>query len=361
MKICYLSDASNYHTKKWCGFFAKRGHEIVVISLRKDSIPGVKVYAFDETELRQRSDASKLSYLKNVSHIKKILDREQPDILHAHFATSYGLLGALTKYHPFIISVWGTDVYKFPNKSFLHRKLLEYNLKKADRIFSTSRDMARVTKQYTSKDVTVTPFGIDLNFFKPGSLNEKEFTVGIVKGLEKIYGVDYLIRGFKIFKEAHPEVRPRLLIAGDGSQRQALEQLALDCDLEKNCCFLGFLKGEEVVEAYRAMDVSVLSSLPDSESFGVSALEAQACQIPVIASRVGGLPEVVDEGKTGLLIEPENPQAIAEVLEFMYEDKNRREEMGRAGRKFVEEHYDIEDNFGQVEKIYQLLVKEKSE
>ena len=121
MKICYLSDATNYHTKKWCGFFRDRGHDVLCISLRSGEIPGVKVYAFDETELRQRSDVSKITYLKNISKIKKILSEEKPDILHAHYATSYGLLAAVTGYHRDFVRL-GFRRIQISNKVFFTEK-----------------------------------------------------------------------------------------------------------------------------------------------------------------------------------------------------------------------------------------------
>ena len=113
-----------------------------------------------------------------------------------------------------------------------------------------------------------------------------------------------------------------------------------------------------MLEAYRFVDVAVIPSCPDSVSFGVAAVAAQACDIPVIASRVGGLPEVVVDGETGFLVEPQNPSAIAEALEVLYGDETLRAKMGRSGREFVAAHYDVEKNFGDVETIYKNLVFE---
>ena len=119
------------------------------------------------------------------------------DILHAHYASSYGLLGALANFHPFILSIWGADIFSFPKKSFLHRYIFNFNLRVADKILSTSQIMAKEIKKYTNKEIIVTPFGIDINTFKPGNKVDKikgefDFIIGTIKGLEEIYGIEYL-------------------------------------------------------------------------------------------------------------------------------------------------------------------------
>ena len=96
-----------------------------------------------------------------------ILKTFKPQLLHANYATSYGLLGAMTGFHPFVLSVWGSDVFTFPKKSFAHKMLFKYNLNKADKILSTSRFMSQEISKYTSKKIEITPFGVDLEKFYP--------------------------------------------------------------------------------------------------------------------------------------------------------------------------------------------------
>lgn len=356
MKICYLSDANNYHTQKWCDYFVKKGYEIHVISLQPGKIPGAKVYAFDESNFNERSEASKLSYMRHRGRVRRLVHQIQPDILHAHYATSYGMLGASARYHPLIISVWGSDVYDFPTSGPIHRWFLRQNLKPADMIMSTSKDMARVTSVYTDKDIKVTPFGVNVDVFKPLDHIEKEadFVVGAVKTLLPNYGIDSLINGFDIFRKRHPEGKFRLEIAGTGPQEGVLRAQVKDLGLEDMVVFLGFITMEEVAEAFNRMDVTVIPS--SIESFGVSAVEAQACGTPVIASNVGGLPEATYPGVTSILIEPKNPAMIADALDELYLDPDKLERMSAACRPFVLDHYNIEDNFAYVDRLYQELV-----
>lgn len=119
MKICFLSDANSIHTKKLCAFFKDRGHEVYVISLNEGVIPNVKVYSFDVSldKIRNKNNLKKLEYLTYRKKVKKLIREINPDIVHAHYATSYGFLGALSNFHPYVLSVWGSDVFDFPRKT----------------------------------------------------------------------------------------------------------------------------------------------------------------------------------------------------------------------------------------------------
>lgn len=360
MKICYLSDASSIHTKKFCEFFKKKGYEIHVISLNYGDIDGVKVHAFNvsKDKMRYGSSLSKLQYLKHFFEIKKLVKEINPDILHAHYATSYGLLGRLCDFHPYIISVWGSDVYDFPKGSSIKRKLLMSNLKKADVIMSTSKVMAKETKLYTDKDIEITPFGVDIESFKPkeNRYNKKnEIVIGTVKTLEPKYGIEFLVKAFAKVLKKYENIR--LEIAGDGSQKEYLIKMCKEMKIENKVDFLGFINRDEVIEAFNRFDITVFPSTLDSESFGVAAVEAQACGSATIISNVGGLPEATNPGITSLLVEKEDEKQLADALEKLIVNEELRVDMGIQGRKFVEQNYNIENNFSKVEEIYNKVLK----
>ncbi|WP_100065705.1 glycosyltransferase family 4 protein [Miniphocaeibacter massiliensis] len=359
MKICYLSDATSSHTRKWCSFFLSKGYEVIVISLGDAKIEGCKVFSFGVKDFAKKSDFNKLfSYTTKIKKIRKIIEEEKPDIIHAHYATSYGVLASMLKIHPYILSFWGSDVYDFPNRSILHRTMLKYNIRSSDYIMSTSENMKREIEKYTKKDIIVTPFGVDINKFKPLKLErDNNFTVGSIKSFYKIYGLDYLIKGFKIFIDRTANSNAKLLLAGKGIEENNLKRLVRELYLEKNVEFLGFLNVDKVVETFNKIDVAVFPS--ESESFGVAAVEAQACGVPTIVSNVGGLPEATNPGKSSIVIEPKNEFEIAKALEDLYKNKEKRLEMGTNGREYVLEKYNIDDNFNYVDSIYRKIIEEK--
>ena len=361
MKICYLSDINSVHTHKWIKFFKEQSYDIHVISLSAGEYEGVTVHSLeiDESLVKQKADSGKLEYLKKIRKVKQLVNEIKPDILHAHYATSYGLLGAMTNFHPFIISVWGSDVYDFPIKSALHKLILKRNLKKADYILSTSNIMKKETEKYTNKEIKVTPFGVDTSKFIPKineNKNKEEIIIGTVKSLEEKYGIEFLVKAFAKVKNDNENLKIKLRIGGRGTQLEYLKKLCIELNIDKDVTFLGFLNGEEVINEFQNFDIAVFPSTLDSESFGVAAVEAEACGIPVVVSNVGGLMESTNPGVTSLVAKKESVESLYNEIQKLVQDKELRENMGIAARKFVEENYSLADNFNDIDKIYRNIL-----
>jgi len=352
-----LADAKSIHTQKWMTYFTKRKHEVHLISFRRADIPEVIFHPVKLSVPIRISPVArsygKVGYLFYLEIYKRLIHQIAPDILHAHWATSYGLMGAYSAYHPFILSTWGSDVVDFPRRSYVHRKILEYTLNSADYLTATSRMLAAETQKYLSRrtQVHMIPFGVDLDRFKPEVQRAKEnVTVGIAKKLEKKYGIEYLIKAFA--KLAPRKQKVKLLIVGDGSQEKELKSLCRSLHIEQNVRFVGFVEHCRIPDYLNQMDVFVVPSIMSSETFGVAAVEAAACELPVIAANIGGLPEVVVDGVTGFLVPPRDAESLAEKLTVLIEDKRLRKKMGEAARKFVQERYEWEEGAGEMERLY---------
>ena len=366
MKVLILADPDSAHTVKWIRSLSLQGIEIFLFGLNdyndKNYSDLINFHIFTSKVDKEifslpETAVSKLSYLKSLPKIKKIIKEYDPDILHAHYASSYGILAALVGFHPMIISVYGSDVFNFPNTSIFSSLIFKFNLSRADRILSTSNVMAEETKKYTSKKVEVIPFGIDLNSFKHLSeYNHPEniFVIGTVKALEAIYGIDYLIKAFKIILDKYSQIDVKLLVVGGGSQELKLKELCRELHIERNVEFAGRVSFEKLADYYNQMDTAVF--LSKSESFGVSVLEASACELPVVVSNVGGLPEVVENNVTGFVVEKLNPEAAAEAIEKLLLEPGLRKQMGLNGRKRVEKFYNWDDNVNQMINIYSSLI-----
>ncbi|CEI73871.1 glycosyltransferase family 4 protein [Romboutsia hominis] len=355
--ICYLADGSNPHTIKWCDYFKTRGYNIHVISLNGGKIDGVKVHDFSANveELRNESILKKSGYIKYIGEIKKLVHEIKPDILHAQYASSYGFIGSFLGYHPYIISVWGTDIYDFPNNGIIQKQIIKHNFRKCDYIFSNSRDMAKEANKYTNKHVDVTFFGVDMDRFKPIDVKKDDtFTIGIIKSLEKKYGIEYLIKAFKELKDEYPNKKLALKIGGSGKNEENLRNLTKELKLEDSVEFLGRIAPDNIAKTFSSFDVTVFPSL--REGFGVAAIESQACEVPVIVTNVGGHPESLDNNKTGFIVEPKNPTQIKEAIIKFMNDEDLRIKMGKEGRKFVKNNYEINLNFGDIAKIYENIL-----
>lgn len=356
MRICYLADANSIHTKKWCNYFKSKGYEIHVISLNSGVIPGVKVHSLnmDLKSTKGNNYLSKIKYITCIGKVKKIVNEINPKILHAHYASSYGFLGGEVNFHPYIISVWGSDIYEFPKKNILFKKFIERNLGKADIVLSTSRVMAEEAKKYTDKKIEITPFGVDIKLFKPDSskeITEGNLIVGTVKALEKQYGIEDLIKAFSSLSEKYKNIY--LEVGGVGSQQKELEELTKELGIEKRVKFLGFLSEAEVVKAFNRFTIAVFPSM--FESFGVAAVEAQACGIPIITSDAEGLMEAACPGRSSMIFEKGNVEQLTEALKKLITNEKLRKDMGSFGRIYVEENFDIEDNFGNIDRLYRRI------
>lgn len=342
-KILILSDINSAHTRMWCENLIKRGFEIAIFSLSQkqtdwlDNLPVVhKSYGIKEGKFQSNSRFAKIQYFSVKKEVQEFFRVVQPDIVHAHYASSYGTLARQLGFDNTVLSLWGSDVYEFPKRSVLHRILYKKAVRFPKIVCSTSKAMAFESEKYVQRNYEVTPFGIDCDFFVSKKQENRVLTFGTVKSLEKVYGVDRLIQSYARYQK-QSNVPSRLLIFGKGSEESNLKVLVEKLGIEQEVEFRGFIKKEGLVEAFNELDV--FFALSRQESFGVAVLEAQACGIPVIVSNVGGLPEVVSD-QSGFVV---NGNDYTEIIEKMLllEDKSSREKMGRMARKFVQKNYEI--------------------
>jgi glycosyltransferase involved in cell wall biosynthesis len=161
------------------------------------------------------------------------------------------------------------------------------------------------------------------------------FVVGAVARLERIKGLDYLIEAAQTVAEAIPQVR--FLVVGDGPQREALLSRVRHLELGGRCIFTGLRS--DVPQILPAFDLFVLPSL--SEALGIAAIEALASGVPVVASRVGGVPEVVIHGETGLLVPPGDATQLAEAILYMAANLAEAKQWAERGQKRVRRMFDV--------------------
>lgn len=354
MRVLLLAPSKSIHTHKWALFYKNQGIEVKVVTFADHySEENAKEV---ETVVLPKLFPGKLSYISSVFALKKQLATFKPDILHAHYVSSYGFVGALANYHPFYVSVWGRDIYQFPQQNPINKQIVEFTLKRADVICSTSHVMAEETRKYIDKPIEVTPFGVDLQKFKPMPKNERnKITIGTVKALSDKYGIADLIKAFSIVQSSHENTN--LLIVGDGPQRADYEQMVEKLGLKDVTTFTGRVPNDEVPTYINKIDIFAVPSTEDSESFGVAAVESMACGVPAVVSNVGGLPEVVKEGKTGFVVPKEDAESLAVKFSALIEDEDLRKRMGNAGIEHVKENYNWTDNANGMLDLYRRTLK----
>jgi len=184
----------------------------------------------------------------------------------------------------------------------------------------------------------------------PLGLSPQELAVGTVANLNWRKGHAFLLWAFAKVVSQQPGAR--LLLVGEGPLRESLEDLTRELRLTEDVRFLG--RRTDVADLLPALDLFVLPSV--TEGLGVALMEAMAVGLPCVATRVGGVPEVVADGETGLLVPPRDPEALAEAMLRLLPDTALRRWMGQAGRRRVEEHFSIERMVADVERMYSALL-----
>ena len=365
MKILILSDANSIHTIRWAESLIAKNIDIQIFSffkpkksntvkLKKLNIKVITPDLRKKIKNLREPNISKIKYLQSILLLKKSIKAFQPDILHAHYASSYGLLGMICKFRPYVLSVWGSDIYDFPSRNIINNILLKFVIKSATKICSTSIAMKKIIeKKYNRLDVQVVPFGIDLKYFDYNKKKNKNFTVGIIKSIESYNGIDILIDSANILVNQLNE-KIAFIIVGKGSIKKEMEQKVRILKLENSVKFFGFIPHNRIKTYFNKINVFIAPS--NREGFGVSVLEAAATGVPAITSNVGGLQEVNVHNKTGLILEKNSPDILAKNILRLFKNKNLAERLGKNGRAHVEEKFNWIDNLNKMIDIYHKLL-----
>ena len=365
MRIAFMGAGHSIHTQRWVTGLSELGVEVLLIT--QDELGDWKVP--NGVRLEMLPFRGNKGYFLNAPSARRALNAYAPDLVNCHYASGYGTLANLCRYRPTLLSVWGSDVYDFPYQSILAGFIVRYNLRVADRIASTSHVMAKQVQHLVPEigEVDITPFGVECDRFTPMPENRDHIaiTIGTVKTLSHKYGIDTLIDAFAILindqDKLADNVRDRLhlLLVGGGPDQAELQARADALKLEGRVTFAGKVSHADVPKWLNRLDIYVAASRLDSESFGVAVIEASSCELPVVVSNVGGLPEVVEDGLTGLVIPRNDSVALSAALARLVADAPLRISMGRAGRSLVQRNYEWKQSLEQMIKCYTSLCSDK--
>lgn len=284
-------------------------------------------------------------------------------IINAHWIIPQGFLAVLAGLlmrKKVVISVHGTDIFGLKGRVMTVFK--RFTLKHADHVVANSTASLEACREvYPRLKGSVIPMGTDLDFFKPKKPSQKlidrydlknTFTILFIGRLTEVKGTIYLMEALRTLKQ--DGVLFKALIAGEGPDRQELEAYVEEHELTHMVHFLGWVSRDEILDFYSVGDVLVGPSL--HEAFGLVFVEAQASGVPVIASRVNGIPDIVSDGKTGLLVESRSSDDIAKKLQYLYENPKLLQQMKQSGPKAMSAEFSWES----VEKRYETVFSQLS-
>ena len=334
--------------------------EVTVCCLFSDPFVGMAVQAginaFDVT-MRNRTD------LSVVGKLASIIRKNNFDIVHTHGVRA-NLLGRLAARQankkPVVTTVHSLLERDYPG--FFRRQLNSITERATrgwtDQFIAVSQGLkAKLIAGGVPADrVTVIYNGIVVEDFSPSTktagvramlgYGPAVLLVGIVARLHPVKGHQYFLEAARIVLEQRPEVR--FVVVGEGPQRPALEEMAGQLGIAGQVAFTGFVS--EVRSVMADLDLLVISSL--WEGFGLTAVEAMALGIPVVSTEVGGLPEVVLHGETGLLAPPANSAALAKHIIWMLEHPQAAAEMAKKASQAVGEKFTAQVMARRTEELY---------
>ncbi|MEE8358822.1 MAG: glycosyltransferase family 4 protein [Candidatus Hydrothermarchaeales archaeon] len=253
------------------------------------------------------------------------------DVIHAHYAVPQGLLGVLLKKSskkPLVVTLHGSDITILA-KNWVTRPLVKYVLKNADSVITVSEFLRNeVLKLGINATKVTTIYAGFSGTGRDSALLSERKTITFIGALVKQKGVDILLKAFKSVKEVFPE--SQLLIVGDGKERKNLERLVEDLGL----CDVRF-RGFDVDLENIFKETSVLTQPSREEGFGLALLEAMNYCIPVVASRVGGMKEIIENGYNGILVKKEDPEELSKAIIEVLKDEELRVKMIKNGKESI--------------------------
>ena len=329
---------------------AIRGHEIHFISY---AIP-IKLDAtsegiyFHEVEMLNYPLFEHPHYtLALATKMADVAVHHKLDLLHVHYAIPHSVSAYLAKEMlrprkiPVITTLHGTDITLVGNdRSYL--PITRFSIDRSDGVTAVSEFLRKLSSQEFAlqKPIVLIPNFVNCDVFqKTQDANRREkFAPAdekIIVHISNFRPVKRVTDVIEIFDEVQHHLPARLLMVGDGPDRFKAECLSRNKGLSEKVIFLG--KQDSVAEILSVADLLLLPS--ENESFGLVALEAMACEAPVVASKVGGLPEVIREGIDGYLIAPKNVKAMASRTVEILSDPEKHRKMGINARKFAMEKF----------------------
>jgi glycosyltransferase involved in cell wall biosynthesis len=348
LNIGILGDPEDVHVQRWCAGLAARGLKISLLCtpLPDGRLPGIDYLDVSTPEFSLRYPYRRSERLRR--RFQKIF--RAFDIVHMHNLHNWGLDESITACSRLMVSTYGSDVLAASIPGGTRGAVVDADehtargkglaLDLAEHITATSNTLADGTAQYANiprNEIEVIPFGVDPGLFAPRRIKRTE------RGHVGYCGSFRPNKGARRFIEAAFLVRQRFgactfSLHGDGHDRQQFEDLVAARGGADAIRFHDFVPHARLPGVLDTFDLLAVPSIC-REAYSVMAVEAQAMQVPVVASRIGGLPETVRHGETGLLVEPGDPAAIADAICTLLADEPRRLEFGRAGREWVSEHH----------------------
>jgi glycosyltransferase involved in cell wall biosynthesis len=358
---------------------AVRGHKVTVIApaylgLKDHEIDGVQVHRFRYApahwEMLTHGEGApnklkknpflkllSLTYLVSGAWAAwKTCRQERIDVLHVHWPFPHGLMALLPGWLLRCKVVYSCHSAEFALAagSKFATSVLAFCLRRSFAITANSAHTAGLVRQVSGREAQIIPWGATIQVDPAAEPVRQDIPLLLFSGrLIERKGVDFLLHAMPAILSRH---KVRLVITGDGHCRTEWQQLTRSLGLDEAVTFAGFVSNEELTSLFRSCSIyvhpAIYDSKGDTEGFGVVLVEALSYRRPVVATKVGGIVDVIKDGETGLLVSEKNPDAIAEAVLRLLENPEYARQLGERGYVHASNYFDWNRIMDQYDAIY---------
>jgi L-malate glycosyltransferase len=378
MRICYFADGRYIHAERWMRYFADRGHEMHLISFAEVS-PG-RVDEMEKLGITYHGAVGSFHLkkfwltLKDLRFVTSVLRKEKIDILHSHFLGANTWYGALSGFHPHIITVMGGDVIGenwSPSKNVQERLLTPYALRNADALTAWSRLLVDRIKPFLRPAVTVDVVhgGVELERFTSApeltrfreelQIPENGQVVFSPRLIRQLYNIDVIAHAAGLVCAEQPNAYfvmalPETIL--DDDYIVQVKDIFANGAAKRKVRFVPTIGHEQIPKYFFLADVTI--SIPSTDGTPMSVLESMACGTPTV---IGDLPDYDEEyfvhEKTTLMADVKSPRSVADAVLRLLTEKETAAAISAEARRRVFETGSYEHQMGKMERIYERLVR----
>lgn len=370
MRLLYLGGAKSWHNQKWLEFYVEAGHDVHLLSRSSDRISvkhdvrlhdGIHVnYVEEITDIRGLRLF--LTLPRAARMLKGLIGRLQPHVVHAHGLRHYGLWGALSGFHPYVVTPIGTDAIIYARTHFLDKNAAKLIYKRCDVITGDSEILleSAIDLGVERSKCHLIQNGVDRRMFHPNvdrsflrqhlSLPTQAKIVLSPRALTKIYNIDVIIRSIPLVLKAEAAAHFVFFYAFGREYEHELVGLAYKLGVSRSVTFLGYVPYDQMPLYAAGADIAV--SVPSSDSSPRSVYEAMAVGTPCILSDIPWTKTHIVHRKNALVVPQRDEEAVAHAVVELLNGARLRETVVVNAMHLVETHMDYEVNMKKMEQIY---------
>lgn len=363
MKLCIVGNPNTVHVRRWLRYFSPR-HDVYFFGVQPpDGPPPEGVRFFDLTSITY---VRKIRYVVWSVELRRQIAQIKPDVVHAHWVSGAGWIGAASRFHPFMVTIHGSDLMVLPKQSLIARILAKWVLSRADYVTCVSERLYEEALAYgvNPEKLELAGLGVDTSVFQPAAnpanvrsklgLGEGP-VIASIRAMKSIYNPIDIALSIPLVLERIPKARFIVLTYNANSDLLSKFKAAVQAGGANDVViYIDELADDaSIAQIYQVADVCI--SVASSDGTPISVQEAMACGIPVVLGDIPALKAWARHGQEALLIPLHDVDKLANAVVSLIEDSNLRHRLSLAGREYVCKYADSNMWLKRGEKIYQML------